>query len=141
MTGTFQGVGTLQFSPDNKRVYAYTGLIETSNDQSEVTMIEFTTASEYLTLLVQFSGDTERTDDLACRIYFDDVEIFKEIVLVGSALYSLNTEGPNILVPPFTTVKINNQNMSSGNVRDTFLAITGNVHGSIEQFNLEVISD
>ena len=75
MSGTFQGVGTLQFSPDNQRVYAYTGLVETSNDQSEVEMIQFTTGSEYLTLLIQFSGDTERSDDLACRIYFNNTEI------------------------------------------------------------------
>ena len=138
MSGTFSGVGTLQFSPDNQRVYAYTGLVETSNNQTEVEMIQFTTGSEYLTLLIQFSGDTERSDDLACRIYFNNTEIFKEIVQVGSSLYSVNTEGPNILVPPFTNVKINNQNMSSGNVRDTFLAITGNVYGAIEQFDLRL---
>ena len=45
MTGVFEGVGSLQFTPDNKLAYLYSGTKSINNGLG--TLFEFKTGSEY----------------------------------------------------------------------------------------------
>jgi len=139
MTGTFEGVGSLQFSPDNKLAYAYSGIIGV--DENETTALEFDVNSEYLEALVLFNYYDNDADAYRCRIYFNDV-VVQGFVYYGKKDYKDNNEIPTpIIVPPFTNVKLTLQNIDNTNERSHIVSLTAKVNGAIEQENLEAITD
>ena len=137
MTATFQGVGTLQFTPDNKHAFITSGEKSTPSSTAEVTLLEFETQSYYLIAKVLFSySDSFDTDNLKHSILFDDVSIF-EYSVTGASTYTEPDNYIPLIIPPFTNVKMNTQNLS-GNARSVWNLITAEVKGPIEQFDLEV---
>ena len=138
MTGTFEGVGTLQFSPDNKRAYALSGNIAVIN--TETTLLEFRTNSEYHIAKISISNFSGSGDDIRYYIYFNNTEVY------GG--YYNSTSNNNIVlhplyitVPPFTDLKITGQNLSSSSERANTAVFVSKVKGAIEQENLEAITD
>jgi len=103
----------INFTPDNKRAYAYSGVIGVTN--VKVNMIEFDTNTEYLAGKVYIFNAGGSGDDIQYTIEFNDVAIM--------SLYSLNTARldpirTKIIVPPFTNVKITAYNIQSSTARD-----------------------
>ncbi len=134
MTGTFQGVGTLQFTPDNQNVYAYSG--EMLIDTTETTMLEFTTNSEYIIAKFNFTALERTGDQLFGNLYLDDVKLATS----WSGLSTNNGEPSyplELIIPPFTTLKATGDNITAA-LRRFAVTMVGTVHGAIEQFNLEV---
>jgi hypothetical protein len=138
MTGTFEGVGTLQFSPDNKYAYAYSGS-QVPNSTDETTLMEFKTESEYLVGVGAFDYDNEENMRIRWRIYFNDV-----IVAYPTSRFQDTDVNPvnvlELIIPPFTTVKFTAQE-SSATTDELFARFTGKVKGAVEQKNLEAITD
>jgi hypothetical protein len=139
MTGVFEGVGSLQFTPDNKRAYIYSGDKGVTN--VEKTLFKFTTNSEYLEARFQLTGDSGSNDNINSNLYFNDV-------IVQSGIYTINglADWSDMLtllmiVPPFTTVKFTATNVSSVTSRAYFAMMVAKVNGAIEQQNLESITD
>jgi hypothetical protein len=138
MTGTFEGVGSLQFSPDNKYAYAYSGTITlTGTGAADDLCLDFDTNSEYIVGGFQWSNtETNATRDSYIEIHFNDQKV-----------YGGRWENPNsiekstpiyFVIPPFTNVKCYQGN--DGTTQGYF-TMTGKVHGAIEQENLEAITN
>tara|TARA_R110000822_G_scaffold12253_1_gene44485 strand:+ start:541 stop:972 length:432 start_codon:yes stop_codon:yes gene_type:complete len=140
MTGTFQGVGTLQFTPDNKRCFAYGGTLSAITG-SLTTYLEFTTASEYIQGELQLNS--------ALRILSSEVKQSFGQISFNDEIIALITTGNEaddaaffsqckLIIPPFTKVTI--KLASDVNQSDTLqtATFTGNVYGAIEQFDLRL---
>ena len=141
MTGVFEGVGTLQYTPDNKRCYGYSG--DKTVNGSLVTMLEFKTNSEYLEIQIEHFGAISQIGQSQIRnnVTFNDIDILDNY-------YDASLDGgfngwdfpTQLIVPPFTTVKIN-MSQAEGSSKTMQTAVTGKVYGAIEQQNLEAITD
>jgi len=137
MTGTFEGVGTLQFSPDNKRAYAYSGGVSTVA-ATDVTLLQFTTGSEYHIAKIQFWYDANGSgSNIEFKTSFNDVKITTIIVTDSNdAEWCTPVE---LIIPPFTTVHIEAKNFTG--TEAVLASLTTKVKGAIEQQNLEAITD
>jgi len=137
MTATFQGVGTLQFTPDNKYAFITSGEQSTPATTDPVTLLEFDTQSYYLVAKALFSySDGFDSDNMQHSILFNDFNIFTYMV-TGATTYTEPDNTVPLIIPPFTNVKMQTKNFS-GNARTIWNMITASVHGPIEQFDLEV---
>ena len=142
MTGVFEGVGTLQFTPDNKHAYAYSGniAIPTSTD---TTVLDFTTGSEYIMSNFVWFGDIAYLSSskvIVYKIQFNDVIVYDNSRLTHSAHSWADQDVIPFIIPPFTNVKAIIFTDDTG--EQTFgCAITGKVKGAIEQENLEAITN
>ena len=57
MTGTFEGVGSLQFTPDNKYAYGFSGPVAVPHTGSaSATLIEGKTGLELIDLVLSLTG-------------------------------------------------------------------------------------
>jgi len=139
MTGVFEGVGSLQFSPDNKYAYGFSGSIINGDGETD-NLLLFKTNSEYIDTQFEVGfGDQRFNDDMLIQLYLNDV-------VVAANVYNNNYEIGydkrfNVIIPPFTNVKVEVVKKSgTGNV-PVFLWLVGKVHGAIEQENLEAITN
>lgn len=138
MTGTFEGVNSLQFTPDNKHAYIYSGNIGITDP--ETTFFEFTTEGFYLIGSLQFSSSAGTSDDLVFKTYLNDIQV------TGSS-WTDTRQNENInqpmlfVVPPFTKISAKGLNATSANARECYCVGTFKVSGPIEQQNLESITD
>jgi hypothetical protein len=137
MTGTFQGIGTLQFSPDNKYVQAFSGIKSVADTETD--MLEISTNSEYFYLTLRFGygafAGAGTSDDFLARIYLDDVEILSQVARDASHPDDFT---PIIILQPFTTLRTTLENITGTANREMSFMLNGTVHGSIEQLDLEV---
>lgn len=138
MTGTFEGVGSLQFTPDNKFCYAFSGMIGVPN--AETTMIEFQTEGEYLDIQVHLGSASTSGDDYIWKMYLNDILIMSHYILNTYPIDRPDT-GNTFLIPPFTKVTLTMENNTDATANNWFNSINGKVHGAIEQQNLESITD
>jgi len=139
MTGTFEGVGSLQFSPDNKYCFAYSG--EVSVSDTELNLIDIKTNSEYIVSNVQLGSKAAEDEDYEVKIYFNDVVIFAHTFHQQGTTYVNVANSIPIIIPPFTHVKISLDNIADSDSRIWTVGLTGKVSGAIEQENLESITD
>ena len=131
MAATFQGVGTLQFTPDNKRAFAYSGDILSPTAGGYSRLIQFETQSYYLVAKFNFGGEPS-TVNVGFLIKLDNVDI---IEIPTREPYDM-MYNVDLIIPPFTTVEVlADPDGSDLTVQTTMVA---EVHGAIEQFNLEV---
>ena len=139
MTGVFEGVGTLQFTPDNKQAYIYSGERPVTN--VETTLFEFKNNSEYLEARFQLSSDSGSNDNINSQLYFNNVVVQSGLYTINGLAGWVDVLDLHMIVPPFTTVKFTGTNTSAANARNHFAMMVSKVHGAIEQENLEAITD
>jgi len=140
MTGTFEGVGSLQFSPDNKFAYAYGGVINTDDQDVPVTLLEITTGSEYLIAKIQFGMKHDSGNNMSFGVYLNTIRISGYAIEGGTTDSQLSNYMP-IIIPPFTTLKCDGTNNSSSNDIPLTCTLVAKVKGAIQQENLESITD
>jgi len=138
MSGTFSGVGTLQFTPDNKHAYVYNMASIGTGDVSEVkTYFEFQTQSYYL--VGNLIGGRNMKSGAECTVEatFDDITVFKTKWDNGSSLTNNNpmASATPFIIPPFTNFKLT---CSVDKQDEISMGLLCEVKGSIEQFDLEV---
>jgi len=142
MTGTFQGVNTLQFTPDNKFCYGYNYY---SMKAAARTELLFQTNSEYIVGTFQINAGVDDDDPSSATIQsiaiisFNDINISLLAANSGATpdrRPSSNTQ--ELIIPPFTTVKIIVDDFNDFPDKFGSLSFTGKVHGTIEQFDLEL---
>jgi len=144
MSGTFEGVGSLQFTPDNKFAYAYSGNISLSTTAK--LQLDFSSQSEYIVAKIVFTGPASLTNpsgerDTMFRVDLNDTTVAWSHRLAGSSLIGTGETTINIIVPPFTEVKIYADSSGSDSDYYTAVVFTGKVFGAIEQENLESITN
>jgi|TARA_R110000824_G_scaffold115193_1_gene266216 hypothetical protein len=138
MTGVFEGVGTLQFSPDNKYCYAYSGSISpNSNAAPETTALLFTTQSYYSLIKLNWTcSSTSSTVDQFFRILMNDIIIFDSVAEDDE---TATGQSPlDLIIPPFSKFEIKVGNAATSPFT---VLLVGEVKGAIEQENLESITN
>jgi hypothetical protein len=135
MSGTFQGVGSLQFTPDNKYCFGYTG--KKTIDDNVTTILEFTTASEYILgkyFTCYFENNIGQNYDFT--LLLDDVQI--DQITRNDNFADEKNSNFEFIIPPFTNVKFTAQNVSDTSTRSVGVVFTGKVKGTIKQFDLRL---
>jgi hypothetical protein len=138
MAGTFQGAGTLQFTPDNKHAFAYSGNISVTGASSANTnILEFDTQSYYLITTFQPFSTNRGSAQLYLEIKLDDETVVKTEFDSSGSVNPLLDVPIKLIIPPFTNFKTF-VGIESGSSTNWSAVLTSKVKGSIEQFNLEV---
>jgi len=120
----------LNFTPDNKRCYAYSGKVTVNNNLNN--LIEFDTNSEYLKIEIQYFKDSVTSENYEYGVKLNDVEI-----VLGEFTNPLE-DNPNIpnpirlIIPPFTNVKCTLQNISDSSGRNWTVTLIGEATGMTE---------
>jgi len=119
----------LNFTPDNKHCYAYSGAI--ANDGgNETTLLNFSTNSEYIkgTIQTGTSHTGDHSDTFRFRIYFNDIAVYD--FLDDGAQFYVDPHIPiNLVIPPFTDVKVTGDNTASTAVKVIMAILTGEAFG------------
>jgi len=108
--------------------YAYSGSI--ANDGSnETTLLEFQTSKKYIKGTVQTgaSHTGDHADTFRFRVYFNDIVVYDFLDDAGQ--YYTDPHIPiNIVVPPFTNVKVTGANVASSAAKLIMAIVTGRLH-------------
>ena len=140
MTGTFEGLTTLQFTPDNKFCYAYSGNILIAS-AATVALLEFTTGNEYIEAIITGGRNMKSGAETTTQILFNDQIVFSSKYDNGASLTLVPPYNTNIfmIVPPFTKFVL--QATPEDATETLSLIFMGKVGGAIQQQNLESITD
>ncbi len=120
----------LNFTPDNKRCYAYSGIIDVGS--TETNLLDFDTNSEYIEASINLtnSGNLSFDEDFYFQVYFNDVVVYAVLLEQPKVM---NTSPPvPFLIPPFTNVKVSADNVSDADARKISAHLIGNVYGMAE---------
>ena len=108
MSGIFNGVGTLQFTPDNKYCYFYSGDVTTSS--STARLADFSTNSEYIyvkTLKMNLTDQTVSGVNYEYTVKFNGVTVLIEFMTNPYAgRHPADSDNYYLIIPPFTNVTI-----------------------------------
>jgi len=142
MSGTFEGVGSLQFTPDNKFAYAYSGAFAATT--AAQTMLEIDSGHAYLVGKIITSGSIGFGSvgglKSAFQISLNDTVIAYTLV-DNQTDHSSSITKVNVVLPPYTRLKIE-VDSDDNNVSVFSTAIfVAKVKGAIQQENLEAISN
>ena len=120
----------LNFTPDNKRCYAYSGDVAVS--ASNTTMLEFSTNSEYIVATFEYHGTIAQiaSNQLAIELTLNGVSII-HTYYDATVDHTLWDYPPKIIIPPFTDFKITLA-QASGSDRTMQVTLTGEVFGMTE---------
>jgi hypothetical protein len=151
MSGTYAGANTLQFTPDNKHAYWYSG--EFTASSTLILIGEFQTQSYYLIGEIRLAGMTDMGSPasgsiVALRVVFGDTTTSTINGEPHLVVANLKTDGASedmpfsdtakIIIPPFTNVQLYVDGDTTSSSYDGTVSCIFDVKGSIEQFNLEV---
>jgi len=112
-----------------KYCYAYSGVKTTAGQSIELTLLEFTTGNHVIKALTEpaLAQVTNSGVDYLYRIYFNEVIIYFFNVTRFSAAVEDLKDAINILIPPFTKVKMTAESNRSG-TDDFCWILTGDVY-------------
>jgi len=117
----------LVFTPDNKRAYAYSGTVSATD--SETTLLEFETNSEYLDGEFNFNKNTGDGDDINYQLYINDK-------VIQGWMHDYSARGfrnlIKIIIPSFSKVKTTATNDTSSTGRAILCSFTSNAYGMTE---------
>jgi len=117
----------INFTPDNLRCYAYSGL--TPITDSETTMLEFQTNSEYIIGILQINYIAVSSVDVNYKIYIND-QMIQGYLGYETAGGTEPDSIINILIPPFSTFKVTGT-AASGSLNHV-ATFTGRAYGMTE---------
>jgi len=140
MTGVFEGVGTLQFSPDNKFCYAYSGTKTTDGTvwDANIELLNFTTGSEYIIAKFYMTSNMITGNNLFVRIKLNDTTVL-DLKTDGNPPLNPDFRDYELVIPPFTEVDFLFGSQGIAATATGFLS--GKVKGAVEQENLESITN
>ena len=117
----------LNFTPDNKHCYAYSGDVSVSS--SNTTMLEFSTNSEYIVATFEYHGAIAQisANQLAIEVILNGNSIIHTLV-VATVDHTLWDSPPKLIIPPFTDVKMTLAQALGSNV-NMQMTLTGKVYG------------
>tara|TARA_R110000751_G_C13396404_1_gene437117 strand:+ start:40 stop:447 length:408 start_codon:yes stop_codon:yes gene_type:complete len=119
----------LNFTPDNKRCYTYSGGVNVGAGTTD-TLLTFETNSEYIVARFQFTIHAKNQSDNSTFILsLNDTVIF---YAEKEDTESAGMDSPlEIIIPPFTAVKITGAITGSGDI-DHAVVMWGDVYGMTE---------
>jgi len=120
----------INFTPDNKHCYAYSGEVSVSN--TELFLLDFQTNTEYIVCQVQLGSAIRQAENYEFRIYFNNVVIFYHTFEnQGSEFVTIPNAMP-LIIPPFTAVKMSLDNITDTDSRIWTVGLTGRAYGMTE---------
>jgi hypothetical protein len=125
MSGTTVISNALQFTNDNKHAYAFSGIVDVNNSETQLLLLN--TQSEYLLSKLTVLQGTTSNEDFLYKVFFNDIAVAQWHCL---QVTTINTNMPNVydfVIPPFTVVKVTAQNTSSATNRDHSATLTAKV--------------
>ena len=123
MSGQTVSGNALQFTNDNKKAYAFSGVLGV--DATEANLLEFNTNSEYLNAKVQIYNESGSADDFRYKIKYNDITIVATYSNSGST--GLRDTPFYVIIPPFTNVKVTADNISANTNRNHTAVVTATV--------------
>jgi len=117
----------LQYTQDNKHCYAYSGEVNTDNENVEVTALQFTSGSGYILASFQFHNNQTTGDDIKFTLYLNSIVVFG-ITMQYSGTDKLENPPTSIIIPPFTDVLATVANATQAAARETLITLTGRVY-------------
>jgi hypothetical protein len=127
-------LNALNFTPDNKHCYAYSGAYD--NSTSAVTILDFTTNSEYIEGQFTFNGPV-RQPSAGSPSPGATVAFSLKINEVNVGVYKVNTtdnDQPNqnfqqIIFPPFSRITVDVRSLEDGGGELSTVLFTGKAYG------------
>jgi|TARA_R110000823_G_scaffold209147_1_gene339397 hypothetical protein len=116
---------SLQFTNDNKRCFAYSG-VNAFVDNTETTLLEFETLDSDLDGTVQFNMVQDTADDMFYRIRINDIVVMGYLTIGAQQGTDANNVIP-IIFPPYSRIKLTAQNASTTGTRSNICAFVGKV--------------
>ena len=119
----------LTLSYVGNHAYAYSGTIAVSS--SDVSLLLFSTGSEYIVAKVQFFGLTISNDDIEHSVKLNG----EKVITVISSQTTGSSEPDQwipILLPPYSKVEVTGKNAQSGTNIDTAAILVGRVYGKVD---------
>jgi len=112
--------------------YAYSGVLTTAGQSQELTLLEFTSGSGFIRALSEpaLAQVSNSGADYLYRVYFNDVVIYFFNVTRFSASVEDLKGAINLIIPPFTNVKMTAESNFSG-TNDFCWILTGRVYGAV----------
>tara|TARA_Y100001973_G_scaffold4106_1_gene5998 strand:- start:98 stop:505 length:408 start_codon:yes stop_codon:yes gene_type:complete len=125
MSGSTVTSNALQFTNDNKNAYAYSGIIEVDNTETQLLLLN--TQSEYLMAQLQILQGTDSNENFIYKVFFNDIIIAQWHCLQVTTLDINMPNSYELIIPPFTIVKVTALNRSSASLRDHSATLTAKV--------------
>ena len=107
--------------------YAYSGAVDTANENVKVTSLEFDTGKGYIMSSFQFHNNQTTGDDIHFELTLNGVVVFG-ISMQYSGTDKLENPPTAILIPPLTHVKVTVANATQNAARETLVTMTGRVY-------------
>jgi hypothetical protein len=101
----------IQFTNDNKHAYGYSGLIDIQN--TSATYLLFETNSEYIVGHFQCYTGNNTAEKITWDIYLNDILIIRFHQEGRGSAYRGQGMDNDIIIPPFTQVKVTGLNSGS----------------------------
>ena len=121
----------LNFTPDNKRVYAYSGIVSVNGTETD--LINSETGTYYCIMKVAFGSGVivDDTDDFTYRIRFNGEIIWQHTQDHSDAQYTWPST-LHIIIPPYTRVRLTAENTTDNTSHNQIVTMTGRVYGMTE---------
>ena len=107
--------------------YAYSGAVDTANQDVEITALDFTTGKGYIVSSFQFHNNQTTGDDIHFQLYLNGTVVFG-ISMQYSTTDKLENPPTAIIIPPLTHVKVTVANDTQSGARETLTTMTGRVY-------------
>jgi len=112
-----------------RHAYAYSGAV--SGNNTEFTVLEFETNSQYIEGFwrVGYAAGTYRNYDF--RLLFNDIQV-EQLFLITSSSDSNQQFPHQIIIPPFTKLKVLAANTEDSTTQSVNAIVTGKIYGKVD---------
>ena len=121
--GSFTGTA-LTLEVIGNHIYGYSGLVAVDNTEAD--LINYQTGNFYIVGTFQPSINTDTSDNMFFKIYIGDQVISS--TLIGSTTSNTPFEETELIIPPYTNLKITCANDSTSSARDVTAVFTGRIY-------------
>ncbi len=124
---------SLNFTPDNKRCYIYSGTKTLTAGASPQDMLEFNTNSEYLVMQFQGGRNAKNSAEMGVYAYINDVLVYYAKTDNGTTipLTPYFSQPLELIIPPFSNVKIQ-QSSEDADTQNANVVGIGRAYGMTE---------
>jgi len=115
----------LQYTQDNRRCFAYSGLI--SVDNNETILINSKNGSQYIVARIQYGFAVNTGDTYLYKIYLNDFCV--QSIMQGREDFDRMHEGYlEIIIPPYAIIKCTADNVADTTSNLQIVSLTGRVY-------------
>ena len=109
-----------------KHAYAYSGPVNVDQTGAKITLLQFDTSNQYIVGSIILGRNDFTSDDIVLYVEFDS----QTVGAFGSTGYTdAADQDIDLIIPPFTKVRIAARNLSQDVDRECYGIITGEVYG------------